>query len=270
MRGANMKIEVLVATMKQNDLSKYHDMNLSTDAVFANQDDRYEYIEETILGNRVQMITTSERGVGKNRNNALMHSSGTICLFADDDMIYEKDYEKIVLEAFTKLPDAGIIIFNIEIAGNEARTTRLNKTIKKSHIYNSLNYGAPRMAVRRDELLKKNIWFSILYGGGAPYSAGEDSLFVVEAIKKGMKVYTYPKKIAYIKQESSTWFEGYTEKYYMDKGVWLANAFPVMKYPLALYYAYKLKDSSNKTMFQIYKLILLGIRNFSEVRCQNE
>ena len=258
-------VEVLVATMNQKDLSKYREMNLRTAAVFANQDDRYAFDEETILGNQVKMITTSDQGVGKNRNNALMNASGDICLFADDDMIYEDDYEKIVEQAFAELPDAGIIIFNIETVGKETRARRMNKKIKRVHTFNALNYGAARIGVRRQELLKKNIWFSMLYGGGAPYSSGEDSLLLTEAIKKGMNVYTYPKKIANVKQETSTWFKGYTKKYYIDRGVWLANAFPVMKYPLALYYAYRLKDSSDKTISEILKLIVYGIKSFKEV-----
>ncbi|MHB8077052.1 glycosyltransferase family A protein [Desulfosporosinus fructosivorans] len=261
-----MSVEVLVATMNQKDLSKYIDMNLSTGAVLANQDDRFAYVEETILGNQVKLITTSDRGVGKNRNNALMHASGDICLFADDDMIYEDDYEEIVRIAFDELPDAGMIIFNIETVGKETRTRRANQKIKRVHTFNALNYGAARIAVRREELLKKNIWFSLLYGGGAKYSSGEDSLLLTEAITKGMKIYTYPKKIANVKQETSTWFKGYTEKYYIDRGVWLANAFPVMKYPLALYYAYRLKGSSDKTINEMLKLMVFGIRSFKEVK----
>jgi len=266
MRGTDMKVEVLVATMHQKDLSKYKDMNLSTGAVFANQDDRYEYVKEDILGNQVKIITTSDRGVGKNRNNALMHASGDICLFADDDMIYEDDYEGIVQKAFAELPDAGIIIFNIETVGKETRVRRLNQKIKRVYTFNALNYGAARIAIRREEVLKKNLWFSILYGGGAQYSSGEDSLFLIEAIKKGMRVYTYPGKIANVKQEISTWFRGYTEKYYVDKGVWLANAFPRMKYPLALYYAYRLKGSSEKSINQMLKLMLFGIKSFKAVK----
>ncbi len=265
-----MKVEVLVATMNQKDLSKYKDMNINTDAVLANQDNRYEYTKKYIYDNEVRMITTPDRGVGRNRNIALTNASGDICLFADDDMTYVDEYEEIVKNAFNELPQAGIIIFNIETVGKETRVRRLNKKIERVRIFNSLNYGAARIAIRRNELLKKNIWFSLLYGGGAPYSAGEDSLFLIEAIKKGIKVYTYPKKIADVKQESSTWFNGYTEKYFIDKGLWLANAFPIMKYALAIYYTFRLKKLSSRSMNQIIKLILFGIRSFKEVNVNNE
>ena len=75
-----MKIEVLVATMNQKDSTIYEKMNLKTDAVFANQADRYEYQCFSKQKSKVKMITTSERGVGKNRNTALMYATGDICI----------------------------------------------------------------------------------------------------------------------------------------------------------------------------------------------
>lgn len=260
-----MKIEVLVATMNQKDLGIYRRMNLRTDAVFANQADMYSY-EEFVDNNRtIKMITTAERGVGKNRNNALMYATGDICIFGDDDMRYIDNYEEIVMQAFNKLPKADVIIFNIETVGVETRSRRLNNQIKRVHIFNCLNYGAGRIAVRRETLMKKNIWFSLLYGGGAPYSSGEDSLFLTEAIRKGMKIYTYPVKIADIEQGTSTWFNGYTAKYFEDKGIWIANAFPKQKYFLSIYYSYKLrKITDNFSGFKIFKMLTTGIRKFTQ------
>lgn len=263
-----MRIEVLVATMHQKDSTLYEKMNLKTDAVFANQADRYEYQEFSKNQAEVKMITTPERGVGKNRNNALMYATGDVCIFGDDDMIYMDNYEELVRKAFEKLPQADIIIFNIETVGTETRSRRLNTKIKKVHMFNALNYGAARIAVRRKELMKKNIWFSLLYGGGAPYSSGEDSLFLTEAIRKGMKIYTYPVKIADIEQGTSTWFNGYTEKYFEDRGIWIANAFPRLKYLLSVYYSYRLRSVTKEfSAVEIFKIINRGIKKFArEIR----
>lgn len=258
-----MKVEVLVATMNQKDCSLYKKMNLSTDVVFANQSDKYEYKEFKEGNKSIKIITTADRGVGKNRNNALLHSSGEICLFADDDMRYVDNYSEIVQRAFKEIPQADIIIFNIETIGRETRKRRMNSKIKKVNIFNALNYGAARIAIKRNELLKKNIWFSLLYGGGAIYSSGEDSLFLTEAIRKGMKVYTYPAKIADIEQETSTWFNGYTEKYFVDKGIWIANAFPKIKKILVIFYSYKLRKINKEfNSFDIYNMMMKGIRIF--------
>lgn len=260
-----MKIEVLVVTMNQMDYSLYDKMNLSTDAVLANQCDEYKYEAICKSGKNIKMISTSSRGVGKNRNTALIHSSAEICVFADDDMIYVDNYEEIIRNAFEEIPDADIIIFNIETIGTETRSRRLNYKIKRVHMFNCLNYGAARIAVRRNSLLKRNVWFSLLYGGGSKYSSGEDSLFLTESLRKGMKIYTYPAKIADISQGTSTWFNGYTNKYFNDRGIWLANAFPKLKYILSIYYSYKLKDKTKEfSILDIYKMINKGIREFSE------
>lgn len=211
------RLQVLVATMNQADFQKYHDMNLSTEAIFANQADVFRYECNIIDNKKVQMITTKTRGVGINRNIALMHADADILAIADDDMVYRPDYEDIELTAFAKLPDADAIIFNVEVIGRQG--DRINRKIERVHFYNALNYGAQRIALRRKSILKSNIYFNQCFGGGTIYSAGEDTLYVVEMLKKGLKIYTYPETIASVDQTTSTWFHGYNNKYFYDKGV---------------------------------------------------
>ncbi|MGV1039051.1 glycosyltransferase family A protein [Clostridium perfringens] len=124
-----MKVEVLCTTMYQSGLDKYKEMNINTDVIFANQYNNYKYIENYINGNRVRMITTPYRGVGKNRNTALLYSNADILLFSDDDMVYFDNYKDNIIKAFEELPDADIIIFNIGSIG-EKSTRRINKKIK--------------------------------------------------------------------------------------------------------------------------------------------
>ena len=260
-----MKLEVLVATMGQKNLDKYKEMNLNSDVIFANQDDRFELIEENIDSNNVKMITTNYRGVGKNRNVALLNATAELLVLADDDMVYEDDYVNIIQSAFSKIKNADIIIFNIETIGEETRKRRLNTKIKRCNKFNVLNYGAARIVIKKEFLDKQNIWFSMLYGGGAKYSSGEDSLFLIESLNKGARVYTYPKKIAGVKQNESTWFKGYNEKFFFDRGIWLGNAFPNLKYILSLYYAIKLKNTSEKyNLADIFKFIVSGIKEFEK------
>ncbi|MGL4308731.1 MAG: glycosyltransferase [Cetobacterium sp.] len=260
-----MNIEVLVATMNQKDISLYEKMNLKTDAIISNQGQDYFYQEIIKNNKKIKFISNREKGVGKNRNQALLYGTGDIYLFADDDMQYVDNYENIIRNAFKKLPKADIIIFNIEILGDEIRSYRINKRIKKLNKFNVLNYGAARIAIKRKEQLKKNLWFSLLYGGGALYSSGEDSLFLIEALNKGMKIYAYPEKIAIVSQETSTWFNGYTQKYFEDKGYWLANAFRMLHNIIAIYFSFKFKKNNKIENFNVLKIYLFlkkGIKKF--------
>lgn len=234
------KIELLIATMHQKDFSKYRDMKINSDAILANQTDSFFYDETQIDNNRIRLISTNEIGVGKNRNLGLLFSKNPICLLSDNDLIYVDDYESIIEEAFDRIKHADVIIFNIETLGRDVYR-RINKHIKRVRVYNFLNYGAVRIAFKRNSIINNNIWFSLNFGGGTIYSAGEDSLFLKECLDKKLKIYTYPKTIAYVNQESSSWFEGYNDKYFYDKGALLRAAFPKANILIIVYYAYKFK-----------------------------
>jgi len=258
------KVEVLVACMQQTDDSLYQRMNLKTDAVFANQCDVYgykEYIQEN--GKKVKLVSTADRGVGKNRNVALLNATGDFLLCSDEDMIYADDYEKIVLDAFNRLPDADIIVFNLEYLNKYTKARKPIPKYKRVHFWNCMRYGTARVVMKKSSIDKANIWFSTLYGGGAKYSCGEDSLFIRESLRKGLKMYTVPITIAKVKQETSTWFKGYTDKFFVDKGILLANAFPVLCHVLIYYFAFHLRNVSKEFNFiKIVSLMKKGIEIF--------
>lgn len=261
------KVQVLVACMHQKDDSLYEEMNLQTDAILANQCDEHsykEYIRED--GSRVELISSADRGVGKNRNKALSYASGTYLMCSDQDMIYVDGYEKIVEDAFAKCPQADIIVFKLEYLNRFTPGRKEKESFKKVHIWNCMRYGTARVAMRKSAIDKACLSFSPLYGGGAPYSSGEDSLFIREAFRKGLKMYSSPTVIAKVKQEESSWFHGYTDKFFVDKGILIANAFPKMKYLLAYYFAYGLRHVSKEYGFRkIHKLIRQGIKEYKQM-----
>ncbi len=262
--GYTMKIETLAVMMNQSGLEKFNSMNIQSDAVFANQCESYGYIEEEINGFRARMISTATKGVGINRNFALNLSEGDICIIADDDMVYNDGYTGIVLEAFERLPSADMLIFNIETLG-EGAARRQNTKIKRVRNYNFMNYGAARVAFRRDALLRKNIWFSHLFGGGAIYSSGEDTLFLRESLKKGLKIYTYPKSIGAVNQETSTWFTGYNEKYFFDKGALIEAVFPRLKHLFnGFYFPIKFMKKTQMSFGGIKKQMMRGSSAFKK------
>ena len=224
-----MKLQVLIASMHQKDFSKVEAMNLSSDAIIANQADTNAYEERKYPFGIVRMITTPQRGVGKNRNTALDLADGDILLLADDDIQYVDDYAQLITEEFSKNPQADAIIFNITTLG-ESTYRRQNTNRERIRLYNALNYGAVRIAVRREKLERTGIRFSLNFGGGALYSAGEDTLFIFEMIRKGFRIFTSPIVIATVDQTSSTWFTGYNHKYFYDKGASFRALFGKLAY----------------------------------------
>ncbi len=259
-------VQVLVACMHQIDDSLYSEMNLQTDAILANQGDEYLYQLYTNNGHQVELISTTDRGVGKNRNKALMNATGKYLLCSDQDMIYVDGYEKIVEDAFAKCPKADIIVFRLEYLNRFTPARKEKEGFQKIHIWNCMRYGTARVAMKKSSIDKACLSFSTLYGGGAKYSSGEDSLFIRDAFRKGLKMYASPIVIAKVKQEESSWFRGYTDKYFIDKGVLIANAFPCLKWLLIYYFAYGMRNVSKKYSFtQICKLMKLGFKEYSNL-----
>ena len=173
---------------------------------------------------------------------------------------YEDGYETAILAEFEKNPQADMIIFNIEV--EESRRTYHITERKRVHWYNCGRYGAVSFAVRRDSLLASRSTFSLLFGGGAKYSNGEDSLFLTEFIQKGYKVYTAPVTIGREEAGDSTWFHGYNEKFFHDRGVLYHYLYGRLAGPLALRFLYAHKGTlcSEVTIKQAKHWMRDGIR----------
>lgn len=224
-----MKVEVLVATMHQTDTSLIKKMNLQSDAIIVNQTDRHDYQKIENDTNTIQIYSFSERGVGLSRNSALMRATADYALLADDDMVYVDNYPQIVASSFEKHSDADLIIFNLE---EDEPTRYMIKDDFRVTKRNYMRFGAARIAFRPDRIKKKNISFHLLFGGGTPYSNGEDTIFLKDCLDSGLKIVAVPLTIAKLTEErDSTWFQGFNEKYYTDRGALFKVLSPIF-YPL--------------------------------------
>lgn len=212
-----MKIQVLVAAMNQIDHSLIEKMNIKTDAIIGNQCS-FNSIEEFKVGNQtIRYLNFAEKGVGLNRNNALMRADADICLFADDDMVYEDNYIETIEKAFRENPDADVIVFNLK---EKILTRKLITKKTRVGYLNYLRYGTARIAVRLQSVKKHGIYFNQCFGGGTEHCHGEDNIFLNACLKNGLKIIAVPEYIATLTEERvSSWNVGYNEKYLKDQGV---------------------------------------------------
>ncbi len=211
-----MNVQVLVASMHQNDHSLLKKMNIQSNVIVGNQCD-FDSIERFKFENYdVMYLNFNEKGVGLNRNNALMRAKDDICLFADDDIIYVDNYPEIIIKAFNENPSADIIVFNL------IEKNSLRKQIKRKCKVNRLNYlryGTARIAVRLKAIKENGIFFNQCFGGGCEHSHGEDNLFLTACLDKGLKIVALPIDLAELTDvRKSTWNNGYDDKYIIDQG----------------------------------------------------
>ena len=212
-----MNLSVLVASMDQEDHSLIKKMNIKTDAIVVNQCNKSKIESFNYGKNNIRYISLNERGVGLSRNTALMRANSDIVVFADEDERFVENYEKKIVDQFQKNPNADMILFNVKSLNPERKIKQVTKK-HRVHWYNLGKYGAVRIALKTQVVFEKNIFFSLLFGGGAKYANGEDSLFIMDCLKSGMKIYATNVSIGTVEQRESVWFDGYNSKFFADRG----------------------------------------------------
>lgn len=227
-----MKLQVLVSSVNQEIMTLADRMHLQTDAIIVNQTDHFGYEEYMHNGRRIQCYEFQEKGVGLSRNNALLRAEGDIVLFSDEDIVYDTGYERRILDAFAAHPEADLLLFNMRVGAS--RATYHTEAFHRVHIWNAGRYPTYSFAVRREKLHASHITFSLLFGGGAKYSNGEDSLFLRDCLKAGLRIYAHTTCIGREQERESTWFSGYHRKFFRDRGVLYHYLYGKLALPLSL------------------------------------
>lgn len=252
--------EILCVTMNQKDFSKIQEMNIHSNVVFANQADRTSFEQIEFDGHTAKMITTATRGVGINRNLALMYSSADICLFADDDVVYYDGYEDTICRFYAQHPDADVVIFNFSVSRKGKDTKQIISKSKKLK-RKKLSYGTYAISVRRSAVLWNNITFHHQFGGGAIYSCGEDSKFLNDCFEKKLTFYTCSDLIGIVNHQESTWFNGFTDKFFVDKGILFYATMKHLAVPASIYHVIKhKKEYGGSNSMKIIKLMIRGVK----------
>ena len=249
-----MDLQVLLSVMNL-DKKNLDKMNITSKCTVINQcnENKFEKYKN------FEIYSYKELGVANSRNRALQHAKEDILLFCDDDVIYNKNYEKNVIKEFKKNPNADVIFFNLD---SPNRTVKQNKKNKRLHFYNVLRYGTYCMAIKRNKISFK---FNNTFGGNAKYSdgSGEDTLFVVDCLKNNLKLYSSIKNIGKVEQKKSVWFKGYTEKYFFDKGALFCAISKRFRYILYIQYLIRHKETlKNIKLSKALKLMINGGKDY--------
>ena len=257
--------ELIVSTMNQKDDSLIKKMNINSDAIIINQTNKNDFKSYNYKNNDIKMFSFNEKGVGLSRNNGLMRSSADIIQFADDDMVFTDTYKDDVLNEYKMHPEADVILFSNKCLNKDRMPYKVDKFGRVGRM-EAVKFGGARITIRRERILYNNIFFSLLFGGGAKYCAGEDVTFIQDCIKAGLKVYKSPIVLSTMNQDNSTWFNGFDEKYYKDKGALLEANFPFISRIYVYLHVFKKRKTSQIPYKQLLKLYLEGIKEYKNKR----
>lgn len=209
-----MPVQVLLSVMDDQGSRHYlEELNIKAPAVVINQCDHEASESEMIDGYEVTFRDTCERGLSRSRNMAMEMASEEAVIFCDNDVRYSDDAFEQIGTAFAKNKDAGIIVFFVERPERHVPVYDHEAVMDRLHM---MKIFSPEMAVRKS--LLGNLRFDTDFGAGAKYAMGEENIFLFEAARRGIKIVYEPVKIASLIPNESSWFCGYTEKFFIDRG----------------------------------------------------
>lgn len=259
-----MRLQILVSAMNQDGHKLAEKMNLQAESIIIDQCRENRYEEFSYKGNRIRCYHFAEKGVGLSRNSALLRADGDLCLFADEDIVYREGAAEMVEDAFWKHPEADMLLFNVKV--QPARRTYWTSRFHRVRRYNCGRYPAYSFALRTRKMHAENLTYSLLFGGGAKYANGEDSIFIRDCLKAGLKVYAVPVEIGEEVPRPSTWFFGYDEKFFHDRGVLYHVLYGPLAGLMGLRFLLKMKKELTRqdgglTVKQAKKQLFSGIRD---------
>lgn len=208
-----MKLEILMSCMHQHDDALIRGSRITGDAVVINQCGRDTYDEYPTPNGVARIWSVPDRGLTKSRNMAIARSTADTCLLCDDDEVFVEHYEEKILAAYEQLPQADVIIFKMV-----NRPPLFPDKVLELKFPKTTHVSSWQISFRRESLLRTGVRFDELLGAGTGNGAEEELKFMLDCQKAGLKIYYVPTEIASVAQEESTWFGGFTERFFEDRG----------------------------------------------------
>jgi len=129
------------------------------------------------------------KGISTNRNNAIGHCKADIILFADDDIIYTADGLRAVIDTFARHPEVDMATFRSRQPTNKVYP---DKSVKlNAHLPKNYSVGTIEIAFRRSTAGFLRCHPEL--GLGSPrLHGGEDEMFLMSAIRRGLECRFFP------------------------------------------------------------------------------
>ena len=261
-------LEVLLSIMNVNNEKEYKEIlksnNINGNVVAVNQTQKLD--APNIWEGKQRIYSYNEKGASRSRNRLLEHSKSDICIFADDDMTYIDNYEKIIENEYKKHEDAEMIIFNITNKNKNREKIKKHKD-KRISFFDIMRARTPEITLKNDIIKKYNLKFNENFGPNAKFLKGEETVFLAECYKKNIKIYLSSENIGYVYSQQSSWFKGFNEKFLYDQGAIFYKIshkrykLLIYQYLIRKYFLYR----KNTNIIKAYKSMISGANECKKI-----
>lgn len=214
----------------------------------------------------VEVYRFDGKGISENRNNALAHCRADVILFSDDDLIYKPQWLEELRRLFEAHPETDVATL-ISLHGDPGRfpsePTALGEKFPKGYSVASFE-----IALRRSTAGGLRCCPEL--GLGAPrFHGGEDEMFLLSAIHRGLNCKFFPITICEHPHDSTGTKGTFTSGNLQASGVVIALTYPrtaLLRVPLKAWRVYR---KGQATLLSALKNITIGAINAPALRRRN-
>ncbi len=182
------------------------------------RNDKYLTIPKELIRDDVLVSQIQGKGLSKSRNNAIRLATADICVIADDDVRYTNEYIDNIINTFQQNNNIDVAIFKIKtFEDNEEYKNYPENSYRLSK--NNMHWPSSVEISFRLSKIKNHLEFDERFGLESELPAGEEKIFIHDALSLGLNCYFVPKYIVmHPKISTIKSFPKYSRQYVIVSG----------------------------------------------------
>ena len=199
---------------------------------------------------------------------AIDKAKSDICLFADDDIVYENDYDSIILNAFNLNPSADIITFKMnDLKGNSFK----DYPIIKKHNKKSLSFvNSVVIAFRRDSIISNKVLFDENFGLGSIFQTADEYVFLRNALKLNLNI-VFHNEVILSHPINSSGKDVASDRILFAKGALFYKYYNILSFIKLIHYLYLMFKFKYISLGQIFNKYFVGVKGIIKyIKVNNE
>lgn len=190
-----MELDILISTANEG-INNIHRLFLEpmngvkyiiSHQIFNNKTYDVEFNRKDILYKKI-----FSRGLAKNRNKTLSMASADICLISDDDVLYKKKWLENIFKAFRENPESDIITFKVKTNEGEPKFKNYPTNPYWHNLRTVFQVSSIEIAFKLEKIQQTGLKFDEKFGIGELFNIGEENIFLMDALKKGLNIKFVP------------------------------------------------------------------------------
>ena len=267
----NISLEILISTKDRDNLDFLNNIFVNYNAhsipiLIINQAQNLNF--SCPHSDNINLINVNEIGLSKSRNLAIANAKADICLLADDDIVYENNFESIILNAFNLNPSADIITFKMnDFKGNSFK----DYPIIKKHNKKSLSFvNSVVIAFRRNSIISNKVFFDENFGLGSTFQTADEYVFLRNALNLNLNI-VFHNEVILSHPVDSSGKDVASDRILFAKGALFYKYYNILSFLKLIHYLYLMLKFKYISLGQVINKYLIGVKGIIKyIKVNNE